>query len=99
MKVVLEMFSKRSCVNTVPMKSAPTNERTGMLSRPNLMFHGIRYGRWSAGSMKRSRITERCAEQNAKVRSEERRVGKESTARVWMEQRRTEHTAKSKSLR
>ena len=42
MSVELEMFWNTSWVNTVPMKSAPTIERTGMLSRPNLMFHGIR---------------------------------------------------------
>ena len=42
MKVELEMFWKISWVKTVPMKSAPTRERIGMLSRPNLMFHGMR---------------------------------------------------------
>src|SRR5437016_12516630 len=71
MKVVFEMFSKSNCVNTVPMKSAPTRERTGMLSRPNLMFHGMRYGRWSDGSMNLSRITDRWAEQKAKVAASE----------------------------
>src|SRR2546421_11271752 len=71
MNVVFEMFSKSSWVKTVPMKSAPINERTGMLSRPNLMFHGMRYGRWSDGSMNLSRITDRWAEQKAKVAASE----------------------------
>ena len=45
MYVELEMFCDISCVNTVPMASAPTKESTGMLSRPNLMLPGMRYGR------------------------------------------------------
>ena len=42
-----------------------------MLSRPNLMFHGIRYGRCSAGSMNLSLMTDRWAEQNANVAASE----------------------------
>ena len=71
MNVELEMFWNTSCVNTVPMNSAPTTESTGIDSLPNLMFHGIRYGRCRPGSMNRSRITERCAEQKANVAASE----------------------------
>ncbi len=36
------MFCDISWVKTVPIASAPSSESTGMLSRPNLMFHGMR---------------------------------------------------------
>src|SRR5438309_1610405 len=77
MKLDWEMFCDSSCVNTAPMASAPSTERSGIEERPNGMLKGIRYGRYMAGTTYRSRITDRCAVQKAKV------AASEYTAAIW----------------